>query len=223
MEPRDVALGLIVTGARAGRVALAPVRVAARAPVVGPTLRRAGEGLAADGRVVRAQAMIQLEAVAAEVLERPELERAIDRALAGPLTDAIARSLGQNRVAERIASQVLAGLDVDELVGAVLDDERTEQALERALQSPGLERLIVRVLESRLVDELTERVLHSPELDRVIAHVAADPALLEALSKQTETLTDEMVSDVRERAQRVDDFAERTVRGWLRRPRTQPS
>jgi hypothetical protein len=32
-----------------------------------------------------------------------------------------------------------------------------------------------------------------------------------------------MVTDVRQRAQRVDDLAERTVRGWLRRPRPQPT
>jgi hypothetical protein len=32
-----------------------------------------------------------------------------------------------------------------------------------------------------------------------------------------------MVNDVRDRAQRVDDLAERAVRGWLRRPRPQPT
>jgi hypothetical protein len=118
-----------------------------------------------------------------------------------------------------VASNVLAGVDIDRVVAAVLDDERTERALERALTSPGLERLVVRVLESRLIDDLTERVLESEEMDRVIGHVAASPEILEALSHHTETLTEEMVSDVRQRAQRVDELAERTVRGWLRRPR----
>jgi hypothetical protein len=219
MDARDVALGLIVTGARAGRTSarlgLAPIRIAARAPVVGPPARRAAASLAFDGRAARERAV----ATAAELLERPELERAIDRALAGPLTDAVARSIGQNRVAERVASNVLAGVDIDRVVAAVLDDERTERALERALTSPGLERLVVRVLESRLIDDLTERVLESEEMDRVIGHVAASPEILEALSHHTETLTEEMVSDVRQRAQRVDELAERTVRGWLRRPR----
>ena len=44
------------------------------------------------------------------------------------------------------------------------------------------------------------------------------------MTQHTETLAEEMVTDVRERAQRVDDLAERTVRGWLRRPpRTRPA
>jgi hypothetical protein len=32
-----------------------------------------------------------------------------------------------------------------------------------------------------------------------------------------------MVTDVRTRAQKVDDIAERTVRGWLHRPRPRPT
>ena len=180
----DVALGLVVTGMRAGDAALAPVRLAARAPVVGAPLRMAGEALAADGRVVR----FRLEEIVVEQLSRPELEWTIDR-----------------------------------IVAAVLDDERTERVMERALASPGLERLLVRILDSRLVDELTERVLASPELQRVVSHVASSPEVVAALTHHTETLAEEMVTDVRQRAQRVDDLAERTVRSWLRRPRPQPT
>jgi hypothetical protein len=180
----DVALGLVVTGARASRVALGPLRVAARAPLVGAPLRVAGEALAADGRVAR----YRLEEILVEQLSRPELEWTIDR-----------------------------------VVAAVLDDERTERVMERALASPGLERLIVRILDSTLVDELTERVLASPELQLIVSHVAKSPEVMDALSHQTETLAGEMVSDVRQRAQHVDDIAERTVRSWLRRPRPQPT
>lgn len=180
----EVALGLVVTGARAGRAALAPLRLVTRAPLVGAPLRYAGDTLALDGRVARDR----LEEIVLEQLSRPELEWTIDR-----------------------------------IVAAVLDDERTERLMERALASPGLERLIVRILESRLVDELTERVLASPELQRVVSHVASSPEVMDALSHQTETLADEVVTDVRQRAQRVDDLAERTVRGWLRRPRPRPT
>jgi hypothetical protein len=163
----EVALGLVVAGARAGRLALAPVRLAARAPVVGEPLRLAGDALAADGRAAR----YRLEAIIVEQLSSPELELTIDR-----------------------------------VVTAVLDDERTE-------------RMLVRILDSELVDVLTERVLASPELQKIVSHVASSPEVVQALSHHTETLAEEMVSDVRQRAQRVDDFAERTVRGWLRRPR----
>ena len=148
------------------------------------------------------------------------LERALDRALAGPLTDAVARSLADHRVIERIVSAA----NVDRLVDALLDDPRTEALLDRALASPGLERLVVRVLESRLVDDLTERVLDSPELQRVIEHIVASPEVLAAVTAHAETLTEEMVSDVRRRSRAVDDVAERTVRSWLRRPpRPQPT
>jgi uncharacterized membrane-anchored protein YjiN (DUF445 family) len=179
----DVALGLVVTGVRAGGVMLAPVRLAARTPVVGAPLRMAGEALAADGRVAR----YRIEAVVVEQLSSPELEWAIDR-----------------------------------VVGAILNDERTERLMERALASPGLERMLVRILDSELVDALTERVLASPELQRIVSHVASSPEVMDALSHQTETLADVMVTDVRERAQR-DDLAERAVRGWLRRPRPKPA
>ena len=180
----DVGFGLVVAGERAGRVALAPLRLAARTPIVGAPLRYAGESLALDGRAAR----VRFEAIVIEQLSRAEVELTIDR-----------------------------------IVTAVLDDERTERLMERALASPGLERLIVRILESRLVDELTERVLASPELQRVVSHVASSPEVMDALSHQTETLADEVVTDVRQRAQRVDDLAERTVRGWLRRSRPQPT
>ena len=79
------------------------------------------------------------------------------------------------------------------------------------------------MLESRLVDELTEQVLRSPEMERVVEHIATSPQVVEAVTQHTQTLAEEMVTDVRRRTQTVDDVAERTVRGWLRRPRPSPS
>ena len=182
----DVAVGFVV---RIGRAGAAPVRLAARAPMVGPAVRWMGDDLAAEGRAARNWAL--------ELLESPAVERELDKLLAGPLMDAVARSLATNRVAERVAAQVLANLDIERIVTAVLEDERTEQVV--------------------------ERVLSSREMQLVIGHVAGSPELLAAMSRQTETLAEEMVTDVRERAQRVDDLAERTVRGWLRRPRPRPA
>jgi hypothetical protein len=224
---RDVVLGFAVRGAQvginAGRVALLPVRLAARAPVLGAPLRRAASDLAHQGALARARARAAAESLAEEALKAPELERAADRLLAGKLTDAVGRSLAEHRVVERVAAQILATADVDRVIGAVLDHEMTERAVDRALASPGLERLVVRVLESRLVDDLTERVLRSPEMERVVEHIATSPQVLDAVSQQTQTLAEEMVSNVRRRTHTVDDVAERTVRGWLRRPRPEPS
>jgi DNA-binding PucR family transcriptional regulator len=223
----DLAFGLAHVGARsallAARAALLPARVALGAPVIGGPLRRSVDDLAADGRRARMRVRAQAEQTVEAILSAPEVEQALDRLLAGPLTDAAARSLAEHRVVERVAVQILAAADLDRVIAAVLDHELTEQALDRALASPGLERLVVQVLESRLVDGLTDRVLQSPEMDRVVEHIATSPQVVEAVTQHTQTLAEEMVADVRRRTHVVDDVAERTVRGWLRRPRPSPS
>jgi hypothetical protein len=198
-DRRDLAAGVAVAGVRAGlaagHLALAPARAALNAPLVGPMLRRRAEDLAHDGRLARARMLARAEDLAAVVVNSPEMER--------------------------VAASALASADVDRLIGVLLDHERTEQVIDSVLASPGLERLVVRVLESRLVDDLTERVLHSPEMERVVEYVATSPQVLDAVSQQTRSLADEMASNARRRAGSVDDLAERTVRGWLRRPRPQ--
>jgi hypothetical protein len=198
-DSRELALGMAVAGARTGvavgRVALMPARAALRAPLVGRPLRRRADDLAHDGQLARARALARVEDVVAGVVASPEVER--------------------------MAKRVLATADLDRLVAALLDHERTEQVVASALASPGLERMIVRVLESRLIDDLTERVLASPELERVVQYVATSPQVLDAVSHQTRSMADEMAATVRRRAESVDDIAERTVRGWLRRPRPQ--
>jgi hypothetical protein len=198
-DPTDLAAGVAVAGVRTGlavgRAALAPVRLATRAPLVGSVLQRRADDLAHDGRLARARALARAEDLVASVAAAPEVER--------------------------VAARVLASADLDRVIVAILDHERTEQLIERALASAGLERLVIRVLESRLVDELTEQVLRSPELERVVEYVATSPQILDAVNRQTRTLADEMATNVRRRAGSADEAAERTVRGWLRRPRPQ--
>jgi hypothetical protein len=196
-EPRDFAIGAVLAGTRgclaAGRVAVLPVRVTLRLPVVGPPMRRRTDQLALEGQGARLRAREELESVAAAVLTSKEVER--------------------------VAARVLERADLDRVISAVLDHERTQQLIASVLSSPGLERLIVQVLESRLVDDLTERVLHSPEMERVVEYVATSPQVLDAVTRQTRSLADDMAANVRRRAESADDVAERTVRSWLRRPR----
>jgi len=201
-DARDVTLGLTVAGARAGvaafRLALLPTRL----PVVRGPAQRVASDLAHEGALARAR---------------------VEALVAGPLTDAVAHTLAEHRVIERVATELVATAELDRLVDAVLEHERTREVLEHALVSPGLERLAVQVLESRLVDAMTERVLASPELERVVEYVATSPQVLDAVTRQTQSLAEEMASGVRRRTQAVDDAAERTVRAWLRRPRPQPT
>jgi hypothetical protein len=222
----DIALGLVTAGMLAGRKAaragLAPARVAYRSPLGAPW-RGVVAGLTDSGASTRRRSEAYVRA-------------ALDRALEGPLTEYVARALGEHRVVERLASELIAQGTVtavveqalqaglaDEVAQRLLEHEQTEALVVAALESPGLERLLVRVLDSRLLLELTDRLIRSPEMDQVIGHIASSPELRAALAEQSSGLADEMVSGVRRRTASMDDAAERTVRGWLRRPRPRPT
>jgi hypothetical protein len=134
---------------------------------------------------------------AAQPRVQARAEAAFDAALEGPLTEHVVRALGEHRVIERI---------VDELIASGTVTALFEQAL-----------------ESRLLLELTDRVMASEERQHVVAHIASSPELRAAITEQTSGLADDMVAGVRRRTASLDDVAERTVRGWLRRPRPQPT
>ena len=185
MESRpNVADAALAVAQVAYDTARLPLGLAARLP----GMRR----LANDGAYVRVRLRSRLESVALELLSAPELERAVDRVIAGTLPDAIVRSLLEHHVVERLAEEV----DLDAAVAAVI-------------ASPQMDRLLV---------QATDRALQGPELQRVIEHVAASPEVRMALTKQSTTMAEELTQGVRARAETLDDVAERTVRGWLRRP-----
>ena len=219
---RDVALGIAVSGARvgaaAGRLVLFPVRVAARAPVVGPALRRAGEELSSDAEAARVRGRRRLEDAAGEILAAPEVERTIDHAMSGPLTEAVARSAAEHHVAERLTAEIVATPEFEDAVAAALDHEATRRIVDRALASPGLERLVADAIESKLAAAVTERLLQSPEFHHVIEEAASSPEVRIALARQTTSLADELVGGMRGRAAGADDAVERRARRWLRRP-----
>jgi hypothetical protein len=179
-DSRDMTVGAAVSvfraGVAVGRLGLAPVRVAARAPILGTALSE----LEAQGRRTREDAIDQLVEV-------------LDRVLAGPLTEAVARSLIEQRVVERVAAEVTARMDIGQTVANALD--------------------------SPVVIEITERFLASVEMQSAVAHIAATPELRQALREQSSGLAEEMVGGIRRRSEALDEKAERTVRGWWRRPR----
>ena len=219
----DVLAGLAVAGLRAGagvvRILAVPARAAADAPVIGPPLRRRVERLGADGHAALIRGRAQAEAIVERVLAAPEVERTMDHALEGPLTEALARSLAQHRVGERLAGELVAAGAIEHAIVAALEHEEAERLLERALESPGLERLIVAMLDSRIVPELTERLLRSPEMTAILEYIATSPEVRRVFQEQSTSLAGEMVDDLRSRSERLDSAAETTVRGWLRRPR----
>ena len=167
---RDAAVGAAVFGSRAvrtaGRWALLPARTVAGAPIVKPALGRARQGLAANGRAVQASGRRRVDDLALT-----EVELAIDRVLAGPVTEAIGRSLADHEVPQRIAAEFLARTDVQEL--------------------------LAEVLESQATADITDRVLASPQFQHAIEDVASSPAVRDAVAAQTRSLVDDVVDEIR--------------------------
>jgi hypothetical protein len=191
----------LAVAAVAVNIARVPLRAAERLPGMGR--------LAAEGAAVRERLRSRLEGLAGEFLCQPEVARALDRALAGSLPDAVVASLLEHHVVERLAAELADTIEIDAAVAAALEHETTQRMVAAMIASPGLDRLLV---------QATDRVLRGPELERVVDHVVASPEVREALTRQGTTLAEEMVQSVRTRAETLDEATERAVRGWFRRP-----
>jgi uncharacterized RDD family membrane protein YckC len=101
----------------AGRLAMYPARVAARA------------------------SRDQLEAAADDVLV-PEVARLIDAALASSLPEDVTRSLVRHRVLERVVGELAASGALDKAVDEALKSPRTDELVDRILQSDQMRRAI---------------------------------------------------------------------------------
>jgi hypothetical protein len=197
----DLADAVLAVGNVALELARIPMHAAERLPGMGR--------MSAEGAAIRARTRSRLEGLLDDVLGAPEVERAVDRVLASALPDAIVRSMIENHVVERLALELAETVDVDAVVVTALEHETTQQFVAAVIASPGLDQLLV---------QATDRALRGPELQRVIEHVAASDEVRAALTQQGTTLAGEMAQDLRTRAERLDDAAERTVHGWFRRP-----
>jgi hypothetical protein len=121
-DPRDIGLGLLVASARvglaAGRVAVAPVRVMARTPVLGGALQRVAQDLAADGRVARSRAIaaVDLDRLVDAVLEDPRAEQVLERALASPGLERMVVRVLESRFLDDLTERVLASPEMQRIV-----------------------------------------------------------------------------------------------------------
>jgi hypothetical protein len=112
-DATDVAIGIGVFGLRVGgvaaRVALVPVGLTMRAPVVGPPLRAATDRLAANGRRARIDAERWIERTASD---------AVDSKVAVELTDSVLQSAAvQHAIDHLAASPELRQAVADQTVG----------------------------------------------------------------------------------------------------------
>jgi hypothetical protein len=183
-DATDVLFGVVATSVRIGaasaRVALVPVALAARTPLIGTALRGTAAQLATEGGHAR----------------RAALQR-VDR--------------------------TVASVDLDAALTAVLEHPQTRELLEALTTNPAFERLVADALDSRLTVDLTDRMLRGPVMQHAIEHLANSPELRQVVAEQSAGMAEQAMDGVRRRSVVLDDAAERTVRGWLRRPRPQMS
>jgi uncharacterized RDD family membrane protein YckC len=202
-------------GVTVGRVALLPLRVAARAPIVASVLDRTGARLAAEGRAARVQALGRLEGVADQVLASAEVGRVVDNALAGPLPETAARSLVERHVVQRVVQEVFESTDVETAITAALDRVETERLVQETLSSPGFEKLATTASDRLLASKLPEHVVESPEMQQLVVEIATSPAIRAALVRSTATLGTEVSAGLRRRMESLDNAGERKVQRLL--------
>jgi hypothetical protein len=197
----DVALAGLLVAARmavaAARLATVPGRVAVRVPIVGGLMERRLQALATQARSARVAARERLDELADAAVNGSAAQQALDRALASALPEVLGRSLAEHHVAQRVLSELVARTDVDEAVEGILDHPAVQQA----------------------AAAVADRVLQSDEFKSAVEQLAGSPELRAALASQSATLASETAASARGRAEGLDEALERTVRGWLRRPR----
>ena len=133
--------------------------------------------------------------------------KAVDRALAGPLPEALADSIVKHDVAERVAARMLEAADQGEL-----ELEATERLAQRIVSSPSFQRILLEALESQFTPEVAERLLRNPETERIVESLVSSSAVRNALAAQTTSFAGEMAEELRSRTIPLDDAVERVVR-----------
>jgi hypothetical protein len=147
------------------------------------------------------------------------VERAVARALSGPLVEAVGEDIVRYSVIERAAHPLVQAGLAEEIAARILEGPELERIVARVLDSPATERLVARVIDSRAVDEAVARLLESEDLWLLVDQIARSPAVTEAISHQGAGFADQVAGVVRGRSQSADDRVERVARRLLRRER----
>jgi uncharacterized RDD family membrane protein YckC len=134
--------------------------------------------------------------------------KAVDRALAGSLPEALARSFAKHDVVDRVAAELLAAADAGDL--ELVDTERLAR---RVAASPAFQQVLLDALESQLTPELAERLLQKPETEHIVEAIVSSPAVRAALARQSTSFAGEVAAAVRRRATELDEVAGRAEPG----------
>jgi hypothetical protein len=186
-----------------------------------------GRGDAADVLFGVVVAGVRVGAASARVARAPVALAArtpvIGTALRGTAAQLAAEGGRARRVAWQRLDRTVAGVDLDAALTALLEHPQTRELVDALATNPAFERLVADALDSRLTVELTDRVLQGPVMQHTIEHLANSPELRQVVAEQSAGMAEQAMDGVRRRSVVLDDAAERTVRGWLRRPRPQVS
>jgi uncharacterized RDD family membrane protein YckC len=161
----DVAVGVAATAARVAQVTLRPARALAVAVLGRPALRGGVDALASAGRDAEADSRRRLEAAAGRVLSAPESVRTIDRALAGPVPEALSeetiellgRRLIESPAFERLLREAMASGAARELTDELLKSPDLQRTLEDVLSGPIVRNVLARQTKT-LGNEVAERL-----------------------------------------------------------------
>jgi hypothetical protein len=160
----DFVLGMTVTGIRTGasvgRLALAPARLATRAPV----MRRMADDIAHEGALVRlrieaATADLLADRLVTTVLEHELTERAMERALASPGLDRLVVKVLDSRFVDELTERVLHSPEMDRVVQYVATSPQVIEAVTQHTQTLAEEMVEDVRRRSQTVDDLAERAV----------------------------------------------------------------
>jgi uncharacterized RDD family membrane protein YckC len=181
----DVVVGIAASalrlGAGIGRVALLPGRVLARSSIVEPVVRAGTDGLASAGREAGARGRRRLEAAASDIIVAPETTRTLDRALAGPIPEA----LGDETI-ERLARRVIESPAFERILRDFAQSRVVTEVTDEAIRSPKFQRALEEILSGPMLRALGSetRTLGSEVAARVRESASrVDDALERAASR----------------------------------------
>jgi uncharacterized RDD family membrane protein YckC len=178
-ESSDVAIGIAATAARIAQVTLRPARVLARAVLARPAFRGGVDALASAGRDAEAESRRRLEAAVSRVLSAPESARTIDRALAGPVPEALSEE-----TIERLGRRVIESPAFEQLLREAVASGMARELADEALKSPDLQRMLEDVLSGPVVRNVIARqttTLWSEVAARIRATASAADDRIEGL------------------------------------------
>jgi uncharacterized RDD family membrane protein YckC len=126
-----------------------------------------------------------------------------------------ARAEGRRRL-EATAAVIVAAPETSRTIEHVLEQpapralngESIEVLTQRVLGSPTFERVLRDAGESAVVQELLDDAVRSEPVQRAVEEILVGPAVRRAVARETSTFWNELTTQVREHARRLDDRVE---------------